>query len=334
MIKLVNITDIKPNPDNPRTINDDKFKKLVKSIKEFPQMLKIRPIVVDNNMIVLGGNMRLKACKEAGLTKVHIIKADDLTEEQQKQFIIKDNVGFGEWDWEMLANDWDSVELEEWGLDIPEFFEEKEKEEGDSSRGGSYNDEELPEIEPYKLAYRLEAMLEIERNKIIELFGGRKALTYWYDRSFKKTITNDMQVFEDVEHDYNLKANDFIKKALINHMDFDYIDFDDEGCPAKEIQEFFKIIKGKKKDPFILAITDGQGLNLKCMGKINYFKTYMIREDETIQATTDDYYGFKEIFRESIKNITMYYGFKHKELSLHLKDNGNVIYATFLIERA
>jgi hypothetical protein len=117
----VKISEVKSNPNNPRLIKDDKFKKLVKSIQEFPEMLSLRPIVVNADMIVLGGNMRLKACKEAGLKEVHIIKADDLTEEQQKQFIIKDNVGFGEWDWEGLANQWDESELAEWGLDLPAF---------------------------------------------------------------------------------------------------------------------------------------------------------------------------------------------------------------------
>jgi DNA modification methylase len=117
----VKITEVKSNPNNPRLIKDDKFEKLVKSIKEFPKMLEIRPIVVNADMIVLGGNMRLKACREAGLKEVTIIFADDLTEDEQKQFIIKDNVGFGEWDWEQLANDWDEVQLQEWGLDIPDF---------------------------------------------------------------------------------------------------------------------------------------------------------------------------------------------------------------------
>jgi len=114
----VKISEVKANPNNPRLIKDDKFKKLVKSIQEFPEMLSLRPIVVNADMIVLGGNMRLKACKEAGLKEVDIIKADDLTEEQQKQFIIKDNVGFGEWDWEMIANEWDAEDLLEWGLDV------------------------------------------------------------------------------------------------------------------------------------------------------------------------------------------------------------------------
>jgi ParB-like chromosome segregation protein Spo0J len=117
----VSIKEIKPNPNNPRLVKDDKFAKLVKSIKDFPQMLDIRPIVVNKDMIVLGGNMRLKACKEAGLKEIPIIKAEDLTEEQQREFIIKDNVGYGEWDWELIAKEWDTEKLNDWGLDIPDF---------------------------------------------------------------------------------------------------------------------------------------------------------------------------------------------------------------------
>lgn len=127
MTETVKIALVKPNPNNPRIIKDDKFEKLVKSIKEFPKMLELRPIVVNDDMVVLGGNMRLKACKEAGLKEVPIIKASDLTEEEQKEFIIKDNVGFGEWNFEMLA-DWDSEQLADWGLDIPNFESETELE--------------------------------------------------------------------------------------------------------------------------------------------------------------------------------------------------------------
>ncbi|MEY2868155.1 MAG: hypothetical protein RIR01_573 [Bacteroidota bacterium] len=118
-IQKVKITAIKSNPNNPRLIKDDKFHKLVKSIKEFPQMLELRPIVVNDEMVILGGNMRDKACIEAGLKEVTIVKASELTEEQQKEFIIKDNVGFGEWDFDMLANEWDIQKLDEWGLDLP-----------------------------------------------------------------------------------------------------------------------------------------------------------------------------------------------------------------------
>jgi len=115
------ITEIKPNPNNPRIIKDNKFKQLVKSIQDFPQMLELRPIVIDENNMVLGGNMRLKACIEAGLKDVPVKQAKDLTEAQKKEFIIKDNVGFGEHNWDELANDWDINLLTEWGLDIPNF---------------------------------------------------------------------------------------------------------------------------------------------------------------------------------------------------------------------
>ena len=123
-MEKVKISKIVPNQNNPRFIKDNKFKKLVKSIKEFPEMLKLRPIVVNKDMVVLGGNMRLKACKEAGLKEVYILKADELTDEQQQEFIVKDNVGFGEWDWDILANEWDIKQLEEWGLDGFPFEDE------------------------------------------------------------------------------------------------------------------------------------------------------------------------------------------------------------------
>ena len=119
--KSVKLSEIKVNPNNPRLIKDDKFAKLVQSIKDLPQMLAIRPIVVNSDMVVLGGNMRLKACKEAGLKEVPIIIADNLTEEQQREFLIKDNVSGGEWDWSALTSEWYTDQLEEWGLDIPEF---------------------------------------------------------------------------------------------------------------------------------------------------------------------------------------------------------------------
>jgi 16S rRNA G966 N2-methylase RsmD len=126
--ETIKISKIKSNPNNPRLIKDDKFFKLVKSIKEFPEMLKLRPIVVNDDLIVLGGNMRLKACKDAGLKEVSIIKASELTVEQQREFIVKDNVGFGEWDWDMIANEWDTEQLNDWGLDLPVDFNVVEEE--------------------------------------------------------------------------------------------------------------------------------------------------------------------------------------------------------------
>ena len=118
MIEKVKINQIHRNPNNPRLIRDDRFKKLVKSIIEFPEMLKLRPIVVVEKNVILGGNMRYKACQQIGLKEVYIIKAKNLTEKKRKQFVIKDNVGFGEWEWDMLSNEWNSSELEDWGLDV------------------------------------------------------------------------------------------------------------------------------------------------------------------------------------------------------------------------
>ena len=142
-MKLVSIKEVKNNEDNPRFIKDVKFKKLVKSIKEFPEMLKLRPIVVNSDMVVLGGNMRLKACKEAGLTEVWILKADNLTKEQEREFIVKDNVGFGEWDWDILGNEWEQQDLEDWGLDGFPFEEEvleAEEDDFDTPDGGIETD--------------------------------------------------------------------------------------------------------------------------------------------------------------------------------------------------
>jgi DNA modification methylase len=143
MITQAKISEVQANPNNPRIIKDDKFKKLVQSIKDFPEMLNLRPIVVNGDMVVLGGNMRLKACKEAGLKEVPIIKAEDLTEDQQREFIIKDNVGFGEWEWEQLANNWDAEKLEDWGLEVPQMNEteiEAEEDDFDVPEGGIKTD--------------------------------------------------------------------------------------------------------------------------------------------------------------------------------------------------
>ena len=120
-----NIAEIKPNPKNPRVIKDEKFAKLVKSISDFPQMLEKRPLVcftdVDGKLVVLGGNMRLKAAKEVGLKELPVVLADDWNEEQKNEFLIKDNVSFGEWQWDELAADWDAHQLQDWGLDLPGF---------------------------------------------------------------------------------------------------------------------------------------------------------------------------------------------------------------------
>lgn len=161
--KKIKISEIKLNPNNPRLIKDDKFKKLVKSIQEFPEMLDIRPIVVNSDMIILGGNMRFKACKEAGLKEIPVIIADNLTEEQQREFLIKDNTSGGEWDFEMLANEWDVEQLEEWGLDVPIFEVEQEKDETYTTKV------ESPIYEPKEEKPKEEDLYNLEKyNELID----------------------------------------------------------------------------------------------------------------------------------------------------------------------
>ena len=123
------ITYIHSNPSNPRVIKDDKFKKLVASIKDFPKMMELRPIIIDDTNTILGGNMRYKALQEAGYTEIPdewVKKANDLTEEEKKQFIIKDNLPFGDWDWDVLANEFEVKDLLDWGFDEKDLKIEQE----------------------------------------------------------------------------------------------------------------------------------------------------------------------------------------------------------------
>ena len=195
-IEIYPISKVRSNPNNPRIIKDDKFEKLVKSIKEFPKMLEIRPIVVNDEMIVLGGNMRLKACQEAGIKEIPIIKVSDLTEEQQKEFIIKDNVGFGEWDWNDLANNWDSDKLTEWGLDIPGFEAEVlEAEEDDfaAPEGGIETDIVLGDL--FEIGnHRLLCGDSTDSDQVAKLMNGEKADMVFTDPPYGvnyKGINND-----------------------------------------------------------------------------------------------------------------------------------------------
>ena len=182
MIKQVDVSLILSNPDNPRIIKNDKFKRLVESVKTFPEMLEVRPIVVDESMMVLGGNMRLKACKDAGIKKIWTHVVEGWSEDKKKEFTIKDNVGFGEWDWNALANEWDAEKLEDWGLEIPDFnINEIEAEEDD-----------YEEPDDLKVDVVLGDLIEIgdhrllcgdstDSDQVAELMNGEKADMIWTD---------------------------------------------------------------------------------------------------------------------------------------------------------
>ncbi len=187
----VAISKIKLNPNNPRLIKDDKFTKLVQSIKDFPEMLEIRPIVVNEDMIILGGNMRFKACKEAGLKEVSIIKASGLSEEKQREFLIKDNVSGGEWDWDMLANEWDELELDKWGLDIPKEFVtelEAEEDEFEVPDGGIETDIVLGDL--FEIGnHRLLCGDSTDSDSVAKLMDGKKADMVFTDPPYGVSYT-------------------------------------------------------------------------------------------------------------------------------------------------
>ncbi len=220
-MQKVKLSDIRPNPNNPRVIKDDKFKKLVKSIQDFPQMLELRPIVVNDEMIVLGGNMRLKALEHLGIEETYIIKAKDLTDKQEQEFIIKDNVGYGEWDWDQLANEWDVEDLDDWGLDLPlDFVKELEAEEDDFAipEGGIETDIVLGDL--FEIGeHRLLCGDSTDSDSVARLMDGQKADMVFTDPPYGMFLdTNYDQMFaNDKTH---RKTNNRFDKVKGDNDDF------------------------------------------------------------------------------------------------------------------
>lgn len=224
MIEKWKVSEVKANPNNPRIIKDDKFKKLVQSIKDFPEMLELRPIVVNNDGVVLGGNMRLKACKEAGLKEVPVIKASELTEEQQKEFIIKDNVGFGEWDWEDLANNWDAEELTDWGLDLPVSMEvelEAEEDEFDVPEGGIETDIVLGDL--FEIGeHRLLCGDSTDSDAVARLMNGEKADMVFTDPPYGMNLDTDYSKLKGTEKSPNAKGYKW-NRVIGDDKEFDFL---------------------------------------------------------------------------------------------------------------
>jgi hypothetical protein len=170
------LKDIKPNPNNPRVLRDDKFQKLKQSITEFPKMLSLRPMVIDENNVVLGGNMRLRALQELGFNEIDeawVKRSSDLTEEEKKRFIIADNVAFGEWDWDTLANDWEVVDLEAWGLEIPNWSA--------GSELNTMNEDELDITEEFDPVGTSKGL-----HRIIFIFDSEDKAIEWYEKNNMK----------------------------------------------------------------------------------------------------------------------------------------------------
>tara|TARA_R100001460_G_scaffold60986_2_gene101093 strand:+ start:130 stop:705 length:576 start_codon:yes stop_codon:yes gene_type:complete len=187
MIKKVNISEVKKNPDNPRLIKDYKYQKLVRSLKDFPKMLELRPIVVNKDMVILGGNMRYRASIDAGLKEVWI-KIAELTPEQEKEFIIKDNSSFGEWDWDTLANEWDIENLKDWGLDLPTVY---------------FDDDEEPKFDEEELSQELDAYINANIKQIV----------LHYNTEDYEAMMENLETLKEKE---NLDDNSKLVKMLID----------------------------------------------------------------------------------------------------------------------
>ena len=225
MIKEINIKEIKSNPNNPRVLKDDKFKKLVQSLKDFPEMANVRPIVVNTEMIVLGGNMRLRAMQEAGWKKAPV-QIVDWSIEKQNEFIIKDNVGFGEWDWDAIANEWNESELIEWGLDLPVNFEtelEAEEDEFDVPENGIETDIVLGDL--FEIGeHRLLCGDSTDSDAVAKLMNGQKADMVFtdppYNIGYKGTMSNTTVNGIEVGHVAISAKYDDIKNDKMSENDF------------------------------------------------------------------------------------------------------------------
>jgi len=250
----VSIKDVKPNPNNPRLVKDDKFKKLVQSIKDFPQMLEIRPIVVNKDMIVLGGNMRLKACKEAGLKEIPIIKAEDLTEEQQREFIIKDNVGYGEWDWQLIASEWDAAQLNDWGLDIPDFKGEEIEAEEDNYEIPEELKTDIVLGDLFEIGeHRLLCGDSTDSDQVAKLMNGQKADMVFTDPPYGVSATGGRS--QTVERDNITKIqNDDLRGDELQQFISDALSI----MPIKESGSFYVCYDQKTQVEFISAIKDNK----------------------------------------------------------------------------
>lgn len=289
MKQLIKLNQIKSNPNNPRIIKDVKFKKLVNSIKDFPEMLEKRPIVVDENYMVLGGNMRTKACKQAGLKEVWVDVAKGWSSEQKEEFIIKDNSGFGEWDWDMLANEWDVDKLNDWGLDLPPMFDEVLEAEED----------DYTEPDNIKVDVVLGDLIEIGEHRLLcgdstdsdqaaKLMNGEKADMVFTDPPYGVD-------YEGINNDDRGGLEDLLRASFSNMMlsskkGGSFYCFHSDKCSdifSKVYREFchFSSMIIWLKESIVLSQTDYQSKHEPCMyGWFNNgtHKWYSDRKQESV----------------------------------------------------
>ena len=325
------LKDIKPNPNNPRVLRDDKFQKLKQSIQEFPKMLSLRPIVIDENNVVLGGNMRLRALQDLGFTDLDdscVKYANDLTEEEKKRFIIADNVAFGEWDWETLANDWDVADLEAWGLEIPNFDEEPEQlevseDDYDVPEGGMETDIVIGDL--FEIGeHRLLCGDSTDASDVAFLFDGKLAdmvMTdppYNVDYSSKNKMLNysdkGNRIQDDIEND---KMDDNLFDNFIFEFYKNFKDITKEGgswyvwSPAGNTETKFRNQWNESglllkqclvwvKNNFVLGRQDYQWKHESCLYGWKEGAAHYFIDDRTKKTVIEDELDYKKLSKSEI----------------------------------
>jgi hypothetical protein len=334
-VQEIELEKLIPWDSNPR-LNEHAVDAVTQSIRSFGFNV---PILCDQDLTIVAGHTRWKAAQKLGLEKIPIIVVE-MTDAKRRAFAVADNktAEIADWDFPKLKEVLEELRAEDIDIRSLGFSDEEMRELIDqispkltmSSRLSKGYVEGIDEIDPLKLAYRLESICHCNTRVLaIDLFSGQGRLAFWYKRLFSKVIRVDKENYDGV--DFNQRAETFLQKYLTDYMDFDFIDFDDEGCPGKELQLFFSLIENKK-EPFILCLTDGIGLALKLRGKVNLYDKYLFGKDEILKIKDDSpYRDFDRYMKHLIDTLCARHGFVNKIINWYRGADGNVIYAGFEI---
>lgn len=226
MINKLPVSEIKLNPNNPRLIKDDKFKKLIQSIKDFPEMANIRPVVLNKDHIILGGNMRFRAMKEAGWKEIPVAIVD-LPEDKQREFVIKDNVSGGEWDWDILANEWDTEQLDDWGLDLPKDMQEEPEIEEDEAPEVSEEEPKSKLGKIYQLGnHRVMCGDSTDKANVELLMNGNKADMVFTDPPYGMNLDTD---YTKMGYKWNKKHSKVLgDDSIFDYQTYEWLDIDEQ----------------------------------------------------------------------------------------------------------
>jgi ParB-like nuclease domain len=334
-VQEIEVIKLHPWEDNPR-LNDHAVDAVAESIRSFGFNV---PILCDHNLTIIAGHTRWKAANKLGMNTVPVIIVE-MTNTQRRAFAVADNKTgeIADWDFPKLKDVIEELKSEDVDIKSLGFNDEELRdllnqispEHNMSSQISKGYIEGIDSIDPLKLAYRLESVCHCgKRNLAIDLFSRQGRLAFWYERLFTEVIRIDKEKYDGIN--FSQKAESFLKEHLHEYMNFDLIDFDDEGCPGKELQLFFPLVKNKK-EPFILCVTDGMGLALKVRGKINLYDKYLCGVNEITKIKDNvPYEQFDRYLTHLVDTLCTRNGFYNRVLNWYRGAEGNVIYAGFEI---